>query len=86
MLARQGSHVALTSELDAAPELLDGTLRFIPVRDKGVEAQTISLAVDAGRPPGPVVKLVAGLLAESIQQRLDEVRASRLPIQDPNSG
>jgi len=80
MLARQGSHVALTSELDAAPELLDRTLRFIPVRDKGVEAQTISLAVDAGRPPGPVVKLVAGLLAECIQQRLDEVRAGRMEI------
>jgi len=84
MLARQGSHVALTSQLDAAPDLQEGSLRFIPVRDKGVEAQTISLAVDAGRPPGPVVKLVAGLLAECIQQRLDEV--ARMAIRDPRSG
>jgi DNA-binding transcriptional LysR family regulator len=76
MLARAGQHVALTSELDAAPELIAGTLRFVPVRDKGAEPQTISVAVDAGKPLSPIVKLVAGLLAEEMQGCLDEVRAS----------
>ena len=77
MLARSGSHVALTSELDAAPELIAGTLRFVPVRDKGAEPQTVALAIDASKPLNPIVKLVAGLLAESIQGCLDDVRELR---------
>ncbi|HEX2013198.1 MAG TPA: LysR family transcriptional regulator [Roseateles sp.] len=75
-LARAGHHVALTSELDAAPELIEGSLRFVPVRDKGAQPQTVSVAVEAGRPPGSVVKLVAQALADAIQACLDEVRAS----------
>lgn len=75
-LARAGQHVALTSELDAAPELIEGSLRFVPVRDKGAQPQTVSVAVEAGRPPGSVVKLVAQALADAVQACLDEVRAS----------
>ena len=76
-LVRAGRHVALTSELDAAPELIDGSLRFVPVRDKGAEPQTVSIAIDAGKPFGPVVKVVAGLLAQCIRDCLDAVRAAR---------
>lgn len=74
MLARQGRHVALTSELDAAPELIAGTLRFVPVRDQGAEPQTVGVAIDAGKPPGPIVKTVATVLAECIAACLAEVR------------
>jgi DNA-binding transcriptional LysR family regulator len=76
MLVRGGRHVALTSELDAAPELIAGTLRFVPVRDKGAEPQTVGVAIDASKPMGAIVKTVAGLLAEGLQACLDEVRAS----------
>jgi DNA-binding transcriptional LysR family regulator len=76
MLVRSGRHVALTSELDAAPELIDGTLRFVPVRDQGAEPQTVGIAIDAGKPLGPVVRTVAALLAECLQACLDEVRAA----------
>lgn len=76
MLVKAGRHVALTSELDAAPELIAGTLRFVPVRDKGAEPQTVGVAIDAGKPLGPVAKVVAQTLAETIQACLAEVRAS----------
>jgi len=76
MLARAGSHVALTSELDAAPELIAGTLRFVPVRDSGAEPQTIALAIDASKPLNPVARQVAELFARCMQESLDAVRAA----------
>ncbi len=74
-LVESGRYVAFTSELDAAPELIAGTLRFVPVRDAGVEPQAVSLVIDAGKPLSPLVKIVADLLAEVIQDRLERVRA-----------
>ena len=76
-LVRSGSYIAFTSELDAAPELIDGTLRFVPVRDKGAEPQTISIVVDAAKVPSPVVKLVADTLCQTLQDCLQAVRAAR---------
>lgn len=76
-LARGGQYVVFTSELDAAPELREGSLRFVPIRDRGAEPQTISVALDAAKPPGPVVKLVADRLVETLRQCLEAVRAAR---------
>ncbi len=75
-LVMGGQHVVFTSELDVAAELRDGRLRFMPVRDHGAEPQAISVALDAARPPGPVVKLVAQRLVEAIDRCLAEVRAA----------
>lgn len=74
MLAKSGRQVALTSELDAAPELLDGTLRFVPVRDKGAEPQTVGVAIDASKPLSPIVKLVGEQLAQRIEALIAQVR------------
>lgn len=76
MLVRGGRYVAFTSELDAAAELADGSLVFVPVRDKGVEAQTVSLVINAARPLTPVMKVVEGLLEAHIGQCLDRARAA----------
>lgn len=76
-LARGGSHVALTSELDAAPEILEGSLRFVPIRDRNVAPQTIGVAVSARRPLARIARLVADRLAEELQDYLAEVRARR---------
>jgi len=75
-LAMGGRYVVFTSELDAAPELNQGTLRFIPVRDKGAEPQTISVAIDAAKAPGPIVKLVADRLEASVRRCLESVRGA----------
>ncbi len=76
-LARAGRHVALTSELDAAPELLAGHLVFVPVRDRSAEPQTVAVALPASPPPSALVRLVAQTLAEVLQACLAEVRGRR---------
>lgn len=76
-LAMGGQHVMFTSELDAAAELADGRLVFVPIRDRGAEPQGISVAVDAARPPGPIVKLVAERLIAALQEGLAAARAGR---------
>lgn len=75
-LARSGRYVAFTSELDAAPELRDGSLRFLPVRDKNAEPQSISVVVDAAKPLRPLIKLIAQQLSEAIEATLASVRAA----------
>jgi len=73
MLAASGGYVALTSQLDAAPEIIAGTLKFIPVRDKGAEPQTISVAIDARKPLSKIARIVADQLAESMNEDLSRV-------------
>jgi DNA-binding transcriptional LysR family regulator len=70
ILAAGGRYVALTSQLDAAPEIIAGTLKFIPVRDKGAEPQTISVAIDGRKPLSKIAKIVADQLAESMDEDL----------------
>jgi DNA-binding transcriptional LysR family regulator len=76
-LAKSGRYVAFTSELDAAPEILDGSLVFLPVRDKGAEPQTVSIALDGRRPLSRIVKIVADQLTASIVEDLKGVRGAR---------
>lgn len=73
-LARSGRYIAFTSELDAAPELIDGSLIFLPVRDKGAEPQTVSVAIDARKPLSRIGRIVADLLTVEIKASLDQVR------------
>lgn len=75
-LARGGRYVAFTSELDAAPELTQGALKFLPVRDKGAEPQTISVAIDAKKPLSRIGRIVTDLLAEEIRSSLQEARTA----------
>jgi DNA-binding transcriptional LysR family regulator len=86
MLVRSGRYVALTSELDAAPEIIDGSLRFLPVRDAGAEPQTVDVTIDAGKPLGPIVKLVSDLLIQTIQQRLQQARESSAAFYETQGG
>lgn len=73
MLARSGRYIALTSELDVASELLDGSLVFIPVSDAGAEPQSISVAVGA-RNPTRNAQLVADMLSAEIRRCLARIR------------
>ena len=76
-LAKSGRYVAFTSELDAAPEILDGSLIFLPVRDKGAEPQTVSIAIDGRKPLSKIAKLVADEITGGIVDDLKSVRRSR---------
>lgn len=73
-LARSGRYVAFTSELDAASELADGTLRFVPVRDTAAIPQSVVIAIDAAKPVSSLVRLVADEAAIAIQASLAAAR------------
>jgi DNA-binding transcriptional LysR family regulator len=77
-LARTGRYIAFTSELDAAPELIAGTLLFLPVRDKGAEPQTVNVAIDARKPLSRIGRIVADMLVDEIALCLAMVR--RQPV------
>ena len=79
-LALGGTHVLFTSELDVAPELASRQLVFIPVRDKGAEPQEISVAMDATKPPGAIVKLVSERLIAAVQDALAAARGQELGV------
>ena len=72
MLVRSGAYVALTSRLDAGPELRDGTLVFVPVRDKAAEPQTIGIATCARLPLPRIAQIAADYLQAEIGAMLDE--------------
>lgn len=80
ILAREKGYVAFTSELDAAPELIEGTLVFRPVRDKGAEPQMVSIAMDSRKPLTRVGRIVAEALEALITGVIADVRrAATLP-------
>jgi len=66
----QGRLMAITSQLDTLAELADGTLHFIPLTDKRLLPQTISIAVDARRVLPRAARLVGEELAQMIPERL----------------
>jgi DNA-binding transcriptional LysR family regulator len=75
--AIRGGHVAMTSELDAAHEILNGQLRFIPLAHDGIAPQSISVAINAGRPFSAVARLVADETVAVVQKTLRLVEEKR---------
>ncbi|RYF41266.1 MAG: LysR family transcriptional regulator [Comamonadaceae bacterium] len=73
-LVRGGGHVALTSELDMGPEILEGTVRFVPLRDRNALPQTVGVATCAGRSLPRIGRIVADLLAAQVKSYLERVR------------
>lgn len=73
-LVRSGSHVALTSELDVGPEVLDGSVRFVPLRDRSAQAQSVSVATSASRPLPRIARIIAESLASFVEQHLQAIR------------
>ncbi len=71
-----GTHLALTSELDAGPEILAGQARFVPLVDGVAQPQTAAVAINARRPLPRIARVVADLLGEHAQAYLARVRAS----------
>jgi DNA-binding transcriptional LysR family regulator len=76
-LAVSASHVAITSELDAASEILAGLLVFIPIRDRAAQPQTVSVAVDARKSLTSLVRAVADEAIEVLRQILAEIRSRK---------
>lgn len=75
-LARSGNYVAFTSELDAATELADGSLRFLPLSEIDALPQSADIAVDAAKSLNALVQIVASYAATVIEAALDAARAA----------
>lgn len=75
-VARSGTHVAVTSELDTAPEILDGSLVFIPIRERDLPPQTVSVVISATRPALRIVQIAAEALAATAGETLAAARAA----------
>ncbi|MGQ3001533.1 MAG: LysR family transcriptional regulator [Hydrogenophaga sp.] len=75
-LVRSGSHVALTSELDAGPEILAGSLCFVPLKDKSAQPQTVGVAISASRSLPRIARMVAERLGAHVNDYLAQVRAA----------
>ncbi|WP_108662207.1 LysR family transcriptional regulator [Acuticoccus kandeliae] len=76
-LAAAGSHVAITSELDAAPEILDGRLVFVPVSDRTASPQSIALVISTRRSLPRLSRMVGEIVERIVVDLLDEVRRAR---------
>lgn len=71
-----GSHIAITSELDIAPEILLGKVRFVSLADSSLRPQTISVAFSATRPLTGIARIAAKLISEETERYLQMVRTS----------
>ena len=75
-LARTGNYVAFTSELDAATELANGSLRFLRLVEIDALPQSSDIAIDASKPLNAIVQIVADRAAAVIEATLDDARAA----------
>jgi DNA-binding transcriptional LysR family regulator len=77
-----GSHIALTSELDVAPEILERKARFLSMADSSLRAQTISVAFSASRLLPSMTLVAAKFISSETERYLIAVRqasASNMP-------
>ncbi len=73
-MAVAGKHVALTSEFDAASEIVSGSIVFVPVSDKDALPQTVSVICHARRQAPKISKKVSARLCTDVERYLLRVR------------
>ncbi|OSP54566.1 LysR family transcriptional regulator [Pseudoruegeria sp. SK021] len=73
-LVISGQYVALTSELDAAPELLSGQVVAIPVTGSDVVHQTIGIALNPRRTLPRIATIIAASLKEQVEDLLRAIK------------
>lgn len=76
-----GSHIAITSELDVAPEILLDKVRFISLADSSLRPQTISVAFSATRPLTGIARIAAKLISGETERYLQLVRTASASTQ-----
>lgn len=74
VLATTGNYIALTSELDAAPEIRSGKLEFIPVGDENAIQQTISVISNVQAPETGLTKKVLSMTTQNLHSIMEMLR------------
>ncbi|WP_165354787.1 LysR family transcriptional regulator [Tropicimonas sp. IMCC6043] len=72
-LVAAGTHLALTSQLDAASELANGRMVAIPISDTEIRSQSISLAVSVKRTLPRICSTVAEVLIREMSTCVNEI-------------
>jgi molybdate transport repressor ModE-like protein len=67
LLVQTGGYVAVTSELDAGPEIRSGRLRFVPISDRDAFQQTISLISNSRMPVSAVSRRAIAIALELLE-------------------
>lgn len=72
-LVAAGTHVALTSRLDAAAELRSGSLRALRVSDRTAIHQTIGVAISSRRALPKIARTICDALVADISLLVGEL-------------
>ena len=79
LLAVSGKYIALTSEVDAGPEISAGLLKFIPISNKNIFQQSTAIISNAQMPLSNVgTKIIS--IATQILDRQNDLASDRFPL------
>jgi molybdate transport repressor ModE-like protein len=68
ILVSSGQYVAVTSELDAGPELRTGRLAFVPISDEDIFKQKFAMISNKQIPESQVVKEIIAIAVQILEQ------------------
>lgn len=68
LLVLSGRYVAVTSELDAGPEILSDRLKFVPISDKDAFKQTISLISNTLIPESTATQKIIAMAVQLLER------------------
>ena len=67
LLVLSGRFIAVTSELDAGPEILSNRLKFVPISDKDTFKQTISLVSNSQMPESSATRKIISVAVQLLE-------------------
>lgn len=67
-LVSSGRYLAVTSELDAGPEIRSGRLRFVPISDKDIFKQSISLISNTQIPESSATQKIISMAVQMLER------------------
>lgn len=82
LLVASGQYLAVTSELDAGPEIRGGSLRFIPISDDDLFFQRFSVVSNTTMPETNAVRSVIAIAIEILERHVE----ATLPQNPSRSG
>jgi molybdate transport repressor ModE-like protein len=70
LLVASGQYVAVTSELDAGPEIRSGRLNFVPISDSDIFKQSFAVVSNVQIPETTAIKKIIAISTEILQRHV----------------
>ncbi|MDH3659113.1 MAG: LysR family transcriptional regulator [Alphaproteobacteria bacterium] len=83
LLVLSGQYIAVTSELDAGPEILSGRLKFVPISDKDAFRQTISLISNVQIPESSANQKIIAMAVRLVERLTGTADSGMSTSSDP---